>query len=107
MKNVLNLTLQRSNAPTLQRFCRICLIIFLLPQIIAAQIDSSAFLCGTEFGSEGSPESNLNCANTSSYWNSNPKYLPNLSYTSLKIRVNLIILQRQDGSGNFRIIHLT
>ena len=74
----------------------------MLPQIIAAQIDSSAFLCGTEFGSEGSPESNLNCANTSSYWNSNPKYLPNLSYTSLKIRVNLIILQRQDGSGNFQ-----
>jgi len=74
----------------------------MMPNIVSAQIDSSAFLCGTEFGTGSSPELNLNCANTSSYWNSNPKYLPDLSYTSLKIRVNLIILQRQDSSGNFQ-----
>ncbi|MBK6997176.1 MAG: hypothetical protein IPH31_20510 [Lewinellaceae bacterium] len=29
-------------------------------------------------------------------------YLPDISYTPLKVRVNLIILQREDGSGNFQ-----
>ncbi|MBN8677231.1 MAG: hypothetical protein J0M29_03345 [Chitinophagales bacterium] len=111
MKNWLKSTLQRFNASTLQRFnasrfqydALLSIFIFLINSSIAtSQIDSSAFLCGTEFGQGGGPESGQVCGNTSQYWTSNPVYLPNLNFSPLKVRVNLIILQRLDGSGNFQ-----
>jgi len=56
----------------------------------------------------GTPESNSSgnfsttCPHTSQYWSNNGNYLPTGDYTSLKIRINLVIIQRQDGSGNFQ-----
>ena len=75
--------------------------LLLTSSFLFAQGDPSAFTCGTESGS-GNSSSSQSCGKTSLYWSSHQKYLPDLSYSTMKLRVNLIILQRQDGSGNFQ-----
>jgi hypothetical protein len=75
--------------------------ISLKPGTLPAQNFPEPFGCGT-------PESNSSggfsttCPHTSQYWSNNTKYLPTGDYAPLKIRVNLVIIQRQDGSGNFQ-----
>jgi hypothetical protein len=41
------------------------------------------------------------CAKTSPYWNNNNLYLPQTNFENLKIRINLIFLHRNDGTGMF------
>jgi len=106
MKSRFNLTLQRSNAPTLQLAVLLLFWVnILFPSKVFCQTDPVPFECATCCGSGENSSSGL-CGNTSTLWSSNARHIPRTDARTIYVRANFIILRKSDDpdpekQGNF------